>query len=102
MLYIIRSSEKFLSFYKELMHNIFSSTLFYRITYDSFCFINGKDRNVRQIRFHVCIKMRRCKRRVKERHFSDNLIRTVSFLSPVNDPPRLCHQISYNSIDMFY
>ena len=59
------------------MHNIFSSTLFYRITYDSFCFINDKDRNVRQIRFHVCIKMRRCKRRVKERHFSDNLIRTA-------------------------
>ena len=48
------------------MYNIFRFTLFYRITYDPFCFIKI-DHNVRQIRFHVCIKMRRCKRRVCKR-----------------------------------
>ena len=45
------------------MHKI--DTLFYRITYDPFCFI--KIKIVRQIRFNVCIKMRRCKRRVCKR-----------------------------------
>ena len=72
----IRSSEKFLSFYKEiivaqyfLFHIILSNYLW------SILFYQNKDRNVRQIRFHVCIKMHRCKRRVyKRRHFSDNLM----------------------------
>ena len=41
------------------MH-IFSFILFYRITYDRFCSI--EDHNVRQIGFHVCVKMR-CKRK---------------------------------------
>ena len=34
----IRTSEKFLSFYKEIMDTHF--ILFYRITYDPFCSIN--------------------------------------------------------------
>ena len=33
----------------------------------SILFYKNKDYNVRQIRFHVCIKMRRCKRRVCKR-----------------------------------
>ena len=43
-------------------HFILRVILFYRIRRNQ-----GKDYNVRQIRFHVCIKMRRCKRRVCER-----------------------------------
>ena len=38
----IKSSEKFLSFYKEIMHDIFRFILFHRITYDLFCFIKIK------------------------------------------------------------
>ena len=64
----LRSSEKFLSFYKEiivaqyfLFHIILSNYLW------SILFYQNKDRNVRQIRFHVCIKMHRCKRRVCKR-----------------------------------
>ena len=64
----IRSSEKFLSFYKETMNaqhfplyitlsNYVWSILFYEI----------KDHNVRQIRFHVGIKIRCCKGRVCKR-----------------------------------
>ena len=33
----------------------------------SILFYKNKDYNVRQIRFHVCIKVRRCKRRVCKR-----------------------------------
>ena len=49
------------------MHNILRFILFCRITYDPFCSIKIKNHDVRQIRFHVCIKMRRCKRRVCKR-----------------------------------
>ena len=66
--HISRSSGKLLSFYKEIMaaqhfpfyiilSNYVWSTLFYQ----------NKDHNVRQIKFHVCIKMHRCKRRVCKR-----------------------------------
>ena len=47
------------------MHNIFRFTLFYRIMYDPFCFIKIKITTFD--RFHACIKMRRCKRRVCKR-----------------------------------
>lgn len=46
------------------MHNIFRFIVFYRVTYDPFSSIEIKNQNVRQIRFHVRTKMRRCKKRV--------------------------------------
>ena len=64
----IRSSEKFLSFYKEMMDA--RRFPFYIILSDyvwSILFYQNKDHKVRQIRFHVCIKMHRCKRRVCKR-----------------------------------
>ena len=33
----------------------------------SILFYQNKDHNIRQIRFHVCVKMYRCKRRVYKR-----------------------------------
>ena len=33
----------------------------------SILFYHNKDHNVRQIRFHVCIKIHRCKRRICKR-----------------------------------
>ena len=59
----IRSSEKFLSFYKEIMNA--QHFPFYIILSNyvrSILFYQSKDYNVRQIRFHVRIKMHRCKR----------------------------------------
>ena len=41
------------------------SVLYYFIEF--ILFYQNKDHNVRQIRFHVCIKMRRCKGRVCKR-----------------------------------
>ena len=64
----IRSSEKFLSFYKETMDAQHFS--FYIILSNyvwSILFYQDKDHNVWQIGFHVCIKMRRCKRRICKR-----------------------------------
>ena len=61
----IRSSEKFLSFYKEIMDA--QDFPFYIILSNYVCsilFYQNKDHNIRQIRFHVCIKMHRCNRRV--------------------------------------
>ena len=59
---------KFLSFHKEIMgtqyfpfYIILSSYLWFILFYQD------KDHNVRQIRFRVCIKMHRCKRRVCKR-----------------------------------
>ena len=62
----MRSSEKFLSFHKEIMDAHF---LFYIIlsNYASIWFSQNKDYNVRQIKFHVCIKINRCKKRVCKR-----------------------------------
>ena len=65
---IIRSSEKFVSFYKEIMDA--QHFPFYIILSNyvwSILLYQDKDYNVRQIRFHVCIKMHRCKRRVRKR-----------------------------------
>ena len=45
-----------LSFYI-ILSNYLRSILFYQ----------NKDHNVRQIRFHVCIKIHRCKRRICKR-----------------------------------
>ena len=62
------SSEKFLSFYKEIMDA--QHFPFYIIISNYVCsilFYQNKDQNVRRIRFHVCIKMRCCKRRVCKR-----------------------------------
>ena len=59
------------------MRNIFRFILFCRITHDPFCSIEIKITTLRQIRFHVCIKMRRYIIKnvsVKERYFPDNLI----------------------------
>ena len=64
----IRSSEKFLSFYKELtdaQHSPFYIILSNYVWW--MLFYQNKDHNVRQISFHVCIKMNRCKRRVCKR-----------------------------------
>ena len=49
-----------------ILSNYVSSILFYQ----------NKDHNVRQIKFHVRIKMRRCKKDifVKERYFPGNLV----------------------------
>ena len=62
------SSEKFLSFYKEIMDAQHFS--FYIILSNhvwSILFYQDKDHNFWQIRFHVCIKMHCCKRRVCKR-----------------------------------
>ena len=68
-LYIyIRSPEKFLSIYKEIMDA--QHFPFYIILSNyvwSILFYQNKNHNVRQIRFHVCIKMHRRKRRVCKR-----------------------------------
>ena len=64
----IMSSEKFRPFYKEIMNAQHFS--FYIILSNyvwSILFYQDKDYNVRQIRFHVCIMMRYCKRRVYKR-----------------------------------
>ena len=61
----IRLSEKFLSFYKEIV-DAAQHFSFYIILSNyvwSILFYQNKDHNVRQIRFHVCIKMHRCKRK---------------------------------------
>ena len=63
----IRSSEKFLSFYKEIMDTHFPFYIILSNYVWSILFYQNKDHNVRQIWFHVCIKMRRCKRRVCKR-----------------------------------
>ena len=74
----IMSSEKFRPFYKEIMNAQHFS--FYIILSNyvwSILFYQDKDYNVRQIRFHVCIKMCRYIIKnvsVKERYFPDNLI----------------------------
>ena len=60
--------EKLLSFYKEIVDT--QHFPFYIILSNyvwSILFYQDKDYNVRQIRFHVCIKMRCCKRRVCKR-----------------------------------
>ena len=78
----IRLSEKFLSFYKEIIdvqHFPFYIILLNYIW--SILFYQNKNHNVRRIRFRVCIKMHRCKRRVCKRHFSDNLIYATSIIS---------------------
>ena len=57
----IRSSEKFLSFHKEIMDVLY---YFIELRMIIFLFYQNKDHNVPQIRFHVCIKMHRfCKRK---------------------------------------
>ena len=64
----IRSSEKFLSSYKEIMdaqHFHFYIILSNYVR--SILFYQNEDHNFRQIRFHVRIKMYRCKRRVCKR-----------------------------------
>ena len=59
------SSEKFLSFYKGIMDaQYFPSYIILSNYVWSILFYQNKDHNVRRIRFHVCIKMHRCKRRV--------------------------------------
>ena len=64
----VRSSEKFLSFYKEVMDAQHFSFYIMLSNYVRSIFLyQDKDRNVWQIRFHVCIKMHRCKRRVRKR-----------------------------------
>ena len=63
----IRSSEKFLSFYKEIMDPHFPFYIILSNYVWSTLFYQNKDHNVRQIRFHVCIMMLRCKRRVCKR-----------------------------------
>ena len=66
----IRSSEKILSFYKEIMgaqHFPFYIILSNYVW--SILFYQNKDHNVRQIRFHVSIKMHRCKTRCKRKTF---------------------------------
>ena len=61
----IKSSEKFLSFCKEIMDALHFP--FYIILSNYILFYQNKDHNVRQIKFHVYIKMHRCKRRVCRR-----------------------------------
>ena len=64
----IRSSEKFLSFYKQIMNAQHFS--FYIILSNyvwSILFYQNKNHNVRRIKFHVYIKMRCCKKRVCKR-----------------------------------
>ena len=77
-----RSSEKFLSFYKEIMdaqHFPFYIILSNYVR--CILFYQNKDHKVRQIRFHVCIKRHGCKSRVcKERRFSDILIHTYNII----------------------
>ena len=66
--YRIRSSEKFLSFYKDIIDARYFP--FYIILSNyvrSISFYQNKHHDVRQIRFHVCIKMHRCKRRIYKR-----------------------------------
>ena len=62
-----RSSEKFLSFYKETMDAHFSCYIILSNYVWSTLSYQDKDHKVWQIRFHICIKMRRCKRRVCKR-----------------------------------
>ena len=55
----VRSSEKFLSFYKEIMDaQHFSFYIIFSNYVRSVLFYQNKDHNTRQIRFHVCTKMR--------------------------------------------
>ena len=62
----IRLPEKVISFYKGIMDAQYFP--FYIICFiSSILFYQNKDHNVRQIRFHVSIKTRRCKRRVCKR-----------------------------------
>ena len=64
----IRSSEKFLSFDEKIMRaQHFSFYIILSNYVRSSLFYQNKNHNVRQIRFHVCIKVRRCKRRVCKR-----------------------------------
>ena len=52
----IRSSEKFLSFYKEIMDAQYFPFYITLSNYVwSILFYQNKDHNVRQIRFHVCV-----------------------------------------------
>ena len=59
----IRTSEKYLSFYKEIMDAHFPFYIILSNYVWSILFYQNKDHNARQIRFHVRIKMRRCNRR---------------------------------------
>ena len=62
----IRSSEKFLSFYEEIIEaNVFCFILFCRTTYDPFCPAHKCD--ISQTWFHVCMKVHCCKKHVCER-----------------------------------
>ena len=64
----IRSSEKFLSFYKEIIKTQYFPFYIVLSNYVwSILFSQTKDRNIRQIRFRVCTKIRRCKTRVCNR-----------------------------------
>ena len=56
-------------------------------------FYQNKDHNVRQIRFHVCIKMHRCKRRVCKRKTLLGQSNTI--------PPRTSHQINSIRLETF-
>ena len=68
----------------------------------SISFYRDKDSNVRQIRFHVCIKMRRCESRVKERRFSDNLTdKRISFLRSIFIGPYVQLSISLFNVLRF-
>lgn len=54
----IRSSEKFISFYKKIMDARYFLLYIILSSYVwSILFYQTKDHNVRQIKFHVCIKM---------------------------------------------
>ena len=60
------------------MHKIFRFILFYRITYDPFCFIEIKITTFDKLGFmfvYRCVVVKDVP--VKERHFSDNLIDTL-------------------------
>ena len=73
----IRLSEKFLSFYEEIIDA--QRFLFYIIFSNyvrSILFCWDKHRDISQTRFHVCTKVHCCKKNTfaKERHFPDNLL----------------------------
>ena len=64
----IRWCEKFLSSYKEIMDaQYFSFCIILSNYVRSILFYRNKNHDVRQIRFRVCMKMRRCKRRICKR-----------------------------------
>ena len=80
----IRSSEKFLSFHKQIMDAQYFSFYIILSNYAwSILFYQNKDYNVRQISFHVRIKMHRCKRWVCKRKTlfgqSNTLLKTYTY-----------------------